>query len=100
MSINPKAITTAALKRVLALTEKKDALAKEIEEIEKRIASVLGGGSAGAATKPAKKRGPAKKKRSMSPEARERIALAARARWAEKRSAASNLRSPLDDLPF
>ena len=71
------------LKRALAIAER-------IQELEEELAAVLGSyhdGSTTPATKAVPADKPATKKRTMSPEARERIAAAQRARWAKTRQA-------------
>jgi hypothetical protein len=63
------------------------AIAEQIQRLESELASLLGGesrGSSAAASSPAVTRSkPGRKKRTMSPEARARIAEAQRARWAK-----------------
>ena len=74
--------TTAQLKQAVKLSEK-------LDELQAELASILGGSSA--PTKAAKepKTAKAKKtKRTMSPEAREKIAAAQRKRWAKQKKAA------------
>ena len=60
-------------------------LSEKIEALQSELAALLGGGPA-----PAKKERAVKKgKRSMSPEAREKIAAAQRKRWAASKKATS-----------
>ena len=62
------------------------AIAQQIQELERELASLLGGQSRSSSAAPVK--GAAKprgKKRNMSAEARARIAEAQRARWAKVR---------------
>lgn len=71
-------LTTAQLKRAVTIKEK-------IEVLENELAIILG---AGPAIRNARS-GARKRKRKMSPEAKEKIAAAQRARWArQKRDAA------------
>lgn len=70
-------LTSAQLKKAASLADK-------IEKLQKELASILGGSSAGAKTAKAPK---AKKKRVMSAEAREKIAAAQRKRWAKQKKA-------------
>jgi hypothetical protein len=74
-------LTTAQLRHALQLRE-------HIESLQKELASLLGGNSAPAAKPEVAASTPGRKKkakRTMSPEAREKIAAAARARWARVR---------------
>ena len=57
---------------------------KEIEQLQGELVSLFGSGKGGGVA--AKRGRPAGKRRRMSAEARERIAAAARARWARYRS--------------
>jgi hypothetical protein len=62
------------------------ALREQIDALEKQLGSLLTGGPApvpSVATPKAPVSAPAPKKRTMSPAARERIALAQRKRWAK-----------------
>lgn len=60
-------------------------LAEKIEELQKELAAILGQTSeSGGAAKPRKA---GKKKRTMSAEAREKIAAAQRKRWAKSKRA-------------
>lgn len=72
-------LTSAQLRKAVTLTEK-------IEELQAELASILGG-SAKPAKKERKERAPKKGKRTMSPEAREKIAAAQRKRWAATKKA-------------
>ncbi|MBI3849659.1 MAG: hypothetical protein HY298_05130 [Verrucomicrobia bacterium] len=67
-------LPAAKLKRILALKT-------EIERLEAKLASITTAGLRGPGTNPARKR------RKMSPAARKRISLAAKARWAKVRAA-------------
>jgi hypothetical protein len=66
-------------------------IAEQIEKLQTELASLFGGSPSvvsvpqAAAVSPTKKRG----KRTMSPEAREKIAAAQRARWAKAKGSAS-----------
>ena len=76
------------LKRALAISE-------QIQALEVKLASVLGNraratGPSSSKTSTAK---PAKGKRTMSPEAREKIAAAQRARWAKSKGTASTAKA-------
>ncbi|HRH94341.1 MAG TPA: hypothetical protein PLB55_00325 [Prosthecobacter sp.] len=68
--------TTAQLKRAVKLSEKLDSLHAE-------LASIMGGSGDGVKAPKAKKT-----KRTMSPEAREKIAAAQKKRWAKQKRAA------------
>jgi hypothetical protein len=78
------AVSAAQLRRAANIRER-------IEQLEKELLAILGGkstGSGGRAKASAAESAPAtkkkrRKKRSMSPEARERIAAAQRKRWAK-----------------
>ena len=74
--------TTAQLKQAVKISEKLDAMNAE-------LASILGGLSASDKSVKAPKVKPdgRKKKRTMSPEAREKIAAAQRKRWAKQKKA-------------
>lgn len=86
-------ISTPSIDRLKKAVE----IAEQIEKLQSDLASVLGGQPASAsaaaptakavkvASQPVKGKG----KRTMSPEARERIAAAQRARWAKSRGAAA-----------
>ena len=69
-------LTTSQLKKAVIISEKLDGLKAE-------LAAILGGSSA--PTKAPKEK---KAKRTMSPEAREKIAAAQRKRWAKQKKAA------------
>jgi len=99
-TMNIKHITSESLRRLLTLTEKKDQLIKAVTDVENEIANALSGAATtvsdfvevlapGKATtknsKPAAAKS-AKKKRQISPESRAKMAAAAKARWASKRS--------------
>jgi hypothetical protein len=71
--------TTAQLKQAVKLSEKLDALNAE-------LASILSG-SSGSGKAPKVKPDGRKKKRTMSPEAKEKIAVAQRKRWAKQKKA-------------
>lgn len=74
--------TTAQLKQAVKLSEKLDALNAE-------LASIMGGsGKKVKAAKADKPKAEKKTKRTMSPEAREKIAAAQRKRWAKSKKAA------------
>ena len=74
--------TTTQLKQAVKLSEKLDALNAE-------LASILGGSSKPAKTaKEPKALKEKKTKRTMSPEAKEKIAAGQRKRWAKQRKAA------------
>ncbi len=77
--------TTAQLKQAVSISEKLDALKSD-------LASILGGssGSAKGVKAPKVKPDGRKKKRTMSPEAREKIAAAQRKRWAKQKKADKN----------
>ena len=65
------------------------AIAQQIRKLEAEMASIFGGKVSSQAPAPAKARGGKARggKRSLSPEARERIAAAQRARWAKTKGA-------------
>lgn len=73
--------SSTTLKRAAALQEK-------IEKLEKELAAILGGSSGSAQSVKAAKVKPdgRKKKRTMSPEAREKIAAAQRKRWKKQKA--------------
>jgi hypothetical protein len=74
--------TVANLKKALKLAE-------HLESLEVELAALLGGSSAPAkAAKEPKAPNAKKTKRTMSPEAREKIAAAQRKRWAKQKKAA------------
>lgn len=75
--------SSSTLKRAAALQEK-------IETLQKDLASILGGSSVSGKSVKAPKVKPdgRKKKRTMSPEAREKIAAAQRKRWAKQKKEA------------
>ena len=71
-------------------------IAEQIQKLEAELASVLGnadGVKASANVKVATAPTAAKKKRTISPEARERIAAAQRARWAKSKSTTTSTTS-------
>jgi hypothetical protein len=59
---------------------------QEIEKLQSELVTLFGGSGGAQASKPRRGRPPGKGRRRMSPEARARIAAAARARWARYRS--------------
>lgn len=74
-------------------------IAEQIERLQSQLAALVGGGSAPApaaasATAPKKTRGRRGGKRTLSPEARERIAAAQRARWAKAKGSAKPAAQP------
>lgn len=72
--------TTAQLKQAVQISEKLDVLNAE-------LASILGGsGSTKSVKEPKAKPDGRKKKRTMSPEAREKIAAAQRRRWKKQKA--------------
>lgn len=75
--------TTAQLKKAVSISEKLDALKSE-------LASIMGGSGPTKAksVKEPKEPKAEKAKRTMSPEAREKIAAAQRKRWAKQKKAA------------
>lgn len=74
--------TTAQLKKAVQISEKLDALNAE-------LASILGGSSgSGKSVKEPNAPKEKKTKRTMSPEAKEKIAAAQRKRWAKQKKAA------------
>ena len=83
-------ISTPSIDRLKKAVE----VAEQIEKLQSQLASILGDQPAVSAAPVAKvakvaaSKPAAKGKRTMSPEARERIAAAQRARWAKSRSAA------------
>lgn len=95
-----KHITSDSLRRLLGLTERKDQLIKAVADVENEIAKALSGAATtladvvevinpGKGEKTSKKPVAtklAKKKRKISPEARAKMAAAAKARWAAHRS--------------
>lgn len=62
---------------------------KQIEKLEAELAAILSGlgSSRGAGRPPKAEKAGGRKKRQMSPEAREKIAAAQRARWAKQKKA-------------
>jgi hypothetical protein len=109
MAKSTTVLSTAKLKKALAIREKIEALQASIKEIfgegttssiadgrkRKKSAATLAKMSAAAKARWAKKASPtatsaingAKKKRTMSPEGRARIAAAQKARWAKAKKA-------------
>ena len=83
-------ISTPSIDRLKRAVE----VAEQIEKLQSELASILGDKQAAApapvakAAKVAVSKPAGKGKRTMSPEARERIAAAQRARWAKSRGAA------------
>jgi len=63
-------------------------IAEQIEELQAKLASLIGGGSVTSAPKAASAPAVKSGKRTMSPEARARIAAAQRARWAKSKGIA------------
>lgn len=73
----------AQLQRAIQISE-------QIERLEAELKSILSGTGGSVVIGPSVVKGPrAKGKRTMSPEARERIAAAQRARWAKSKGAAT-----------
>jgi len=66
-------LTTSQLKKAVIISEK-------LDDLKAELAAILGGSSA-----PAKAPKEKKTKRTMSPEAREKIAAAQRKRWAKQK---------------
>lgn len=72
--------------------EKAIHLKKQIEALEKQLATIAGGAGS-AAPFPSVTAKPAKKKRGMSAEGRARIAAAAKKRWAKVKAAKASIKS-------
>lgn len=60
-------------------------IAEKIEELQKELAAIIGGDDAGAAPAVTKEPKAKKTRRTMSPEAKEKIAAAQRKRWAKSK---------------
>lgn len=63
-------------------------IAEQLEALEAKLTSILAGSEKGSTKTSATKPDGRKKKRTMSPEAREKIAAAQRKRWAKQKKAA------------
>jgi hypothetical protein len=70
--------SVSQLKRALKVAE-------QLEALETELASIMAGSEKGSSKKPTAKPDGRKKKRTMSPEAREKIAAAQRKRWAKQK---------------
>ena len=79
-------LSTAQLRQALQLRE-------QIETLQQKLSSILGGKDSVPAAKTKGKKGRPAGKRTLSPEARAKIAAAQQARWARVKSAAASTKA-------